>query len=190
MDGYGSHHTSQFISYCEDHKIIPFGLPSHTTHLLQSLDVCVFQPLKHWHLEAVNRAVQMNDETFSKVEFLAAFNEFRTKAFKESIIRSAWKHTGLISFDSKIVLDKVRIIERSDRPITSSPIIGDSAVWKTPTSRAALGNQLLDLTDEPISEDFCRKLTFWKGANTMARKMELLQDQSSQKCSQSTQKAV
>ncbi len=32
----------------------PFGLPSHTTHLLQPLDVCVFQPLKHWHSKAVN----------------------------------------------------------------------------------------------------------------------------------------
>ncbi len=89
MDGYESHHTREFLSYCEDHKIIPFGLSSHTTHLLQPLDVCVFQPLKHWHSEAVNRAVQMGDETFSKVEFLAAFNEFRTKAFKESTIRSA-----------------------------------------------------------------------------------------------------
>ncbi len=89
MNGYGSHHTSEFLSYCEDHKIIPFGLPSHTTHLLQPLDVCVFQPLKHWHSKAVNRAVQMSDEIFSKVEFLTAFNEFRTKAFKESTIRSA-----------------------------------------------------------------------------------------------------
>jgi len=47
MNGCGSHHTREFLSYCEDHKIIPFGLPSHTTHLLQPLDVCVFQPLKH-----------------------------------------------------------------------------------------------------------------------------------------------
>jgi len=49
----------------------------------------------------------MGDETFTKVEFLAAFNEFRTKAFKESTIRSAWRHTGLIPFDPKIVLAKV-----------------------------------------------------------------------------------
>ncbi len=89
MNDYESHHTREFLSYCEDHKIIPFGLSSHTTHLLQPLNVCVFQPLKHWHSKAVNRAVQMSDEIFSKVEFLAAFNEFRTKVFKESIIRSA-----------------------------------------------------------------------------------------------------
>jgi hypothetical protein len=179
MNGYGSHHTREFLSYCEDHKTIPFGLPSHTTRLLQPLDVCVFQPLKHWH--SVNRAVQMGDETFSIVEFLAAFNEFRTKAFKESTIRSAWKHTGLIPFDPKVVLDKVQIIERSNRSITPSSTIGDPAVWKTSTIRAALENQLLELTDEPTSLGFTTKLcTFWKGANAMARKMKLLQDQLSQ----------
>ncbi len=88
MDGYGSHHTREFLFYCEDHKIIPFDLPSHTTHLLQPLDVCVFQPLKHWHSEAVNEAIQTGDETFTKIEFLAAFNGFRSKAFKETTIRS------------------------------------------------------------------------------------------------------
>ena len=54
-------------------------------------------------------------------------------------------------------------------------------IWTTPTSRAALGNQLLELTKESTAEDLDRKLgTFWKGASAMARKMELLQDQLSQ----------
>ena len=113
---------------------------------------------------------------------MAAFNEFRTKAFKESTIRSAWKHTGLIPFDPKVVLDKVQIIERSDRPITPPPIIGDPPEWKTPTNRQALANQLLGLTgEEDVPNRLIGKLgIFWKGANAMARKMELLEDQLSQ----------
>jgi hypothetical protein len=47
IDGHGSHHTKQFIQYCDDHGIIPFGLSPHLTHLLQPLDVVVFQPYKH-----------------------------------------------------------------------------------------------------------------------------------------------
>jgi len=47
MNDYKSHHTREFLFYCEDHKIIFFDLSSHTTYLLQSLNVCVFQPLKH-----------------------------------------------------------------------------------------------------------------------------------------------
>ena len=57
FDGYGSHTTKEFLEYCEFNNIIPLALPSHTTHLLQPLDVCVFQPLKHWHSEAVMEAV-------------------------------------------------------------------------------------------------------------------------------------
>ncbi len=75
MNDYESHHTREFLSYCEDHKIISFDLSSHITHLLQSLDVSVFQSLKHWHSKAVNRAVQTSDEIFSKFEFLADSTE-------------------------------------------------------------------------------------------------------------------
>ncbi len=37
MNDYESHHTREFLFYCEDHKIIFFNLSLHTTHLLQSL---------------------------------------------------------------------------------------------------------------------------------------------------------
>ena len=155
MDGHGSHHTYEFLKFCEDHKIKAVGMPPHTTHLLQPLDVCVFQPLKHWHSEAVNEAVQNGDETFSKVEFLNAFNTFRRKAFKESTIRSAWKKTGLIPYNPALVTDKVREGLPPTRGITPPP-----PDWipldKTPTSvkdiRESMFNQL---ANAPMPEEFC-----------------------------------
>ena len=108
MDGYGSHDTYEFLKYCEDYDIIPLTFPSHTTHLLQPLDVCVFQPAKHYHSEAVNQAISTGDESFTKVEFLAAFNQFRRQAFKSSTIQSAWRATGLIPYNPDVVLQKVR----------------------------------------------------------------------------------
>ncbi len=162
MNDYESHYTHEFLFYCENHKIILFDLSLHTTYLLQSLDVCVFQSLKHWHSKTINWAVQMSDEIFSKVKFLTVFNEFWIKVFKESIIQSAWKHTDLISFDLKIILNKVQIIECLNWSITSLSTINDSIIWKTSTSQAALENQLLELTDESTSEEFTTKLcTFW-----------------------------
>lgn len=89
MNGYESHHTIEFIEYCEENKIIPFDLSAHITHLLQSFDVVVFQPLKHWHAEAVKNAMAEDDETFNKLEFLNAFITFRTRTFKKSTILSA-----------------------------------------------------------------------------------------------------
>ena len=61
-----------------------------------------------WDTEAVNEAIQHGDETFSKVEFLIAFNSFRSKAFKDTTIRLAWKKTGLLPFNPALVADKVR----------------------------------------------------------------------------------
>ena len=57
MDGHGLHHIYKFLKFCDDHKIKVVAIPLYTTHLLQSLDVCVFQPLKHWHSKTVNEAV-------------------------------------------------------------------------------------------------------------------------------------
>ena len=42
MNDYESHYTREFLFYYEDYKIIFFNLSSHTTHLLQLLNVCVF----------------------------------------------------------------------------------------------------------------------------------------------------
>ena len=94
-------------------------MPPHTTHLLQPLDACMFQPLKHWDSEVVNNALQNGDETFSKVEFLSAFNSFRRQAFKEFTIRSAWKKTGLIPYSPACVIDKAR--EGSAPPRSTTP---------------------------------------------------------------------
>jgi hypothetical protein len=47
FDGHGSHLTQDFIDYCWENKIRPYRFPAHLTHLLQLLDVGVFQGFKH-----------------------------------------------------------------------------------------------------------------------------------------------
>ena len=34
FDGHGLHCTTEFVEFCDAHKIIPFCLLPHTTHLL------------------------------------------------------------------------------------------------------------------------------------------------------------
>jgi hypothetical protein len=76
LDGFKSHIEYDFVQFAQDNSIILFNFPPHTTHLLQPLDVVCFQPLKHYHSEAIDAAVRMGDTEFSKVEFLAAFQTF------------------------------------------------------------------------------------------------------------------
>ncbi|BCS24404.1 uncharacterized protein APUU_40848A [Aspergillus puulaauensis] len=46
LDGHGSHLTPEFDKICQDNDIIPLCMPSHSSHLLQPLDVGCFGPLK------------------------------------------------------------------------------------------------------------------------------------------------
>ncbi|KAM4061783.1 DDE superfamily endonuclease [Hirsutella rhossiliensis] len=91
LDGHGSHHTLDLIEYAEAHNIVLFALPPHLTHLLQPLDVVVFQPYKHYHSRAVDFAIRSGASKITKLEFLAMIQSIRVKAFKESTILSAFK---------------------------------------------------------------------------------------------------
>lgn len=104
MDGASSHTNEEFVRVCYSKNILPFRLPPHTTHLLQPLDVLCFQPLKHYHSEAIDDAVRDGDYEFSKLEFLARITSIRSQAFKKNTIRESFGKTGLIPFNPEIVM--------------------------------------------------------------------------------------
>ena len=153
LDGHASHITKEFLTYAEDHKIVCMGLPPHTTHLLQPLDVGVFQPYKHWHAQAVNRAVDFADTEYSKQEFLASFKHFRDQTMKQNTIRSAWRKTGLVPYNPDIVLDKIR--DHFDkRPITPEEELPDFNVLNhTPHGQQHIANFILALVKQPDIPD-------------------------------------
>lgn len=107
IDEFRSHSTLLFLQLAIDNNIVLFRLPAHTTHLTQQLDVDFFQPYKHYHGKAIDHAIRMRDFEFGKVEFLAVFQEFRNKIFKSSTICHAFKTTGIVPFNSKIILDLI-----------------------------------------------------------------------------------
>ena len=100
--------------HCTDADILPFCLPPHTTHILQPLDVVVFQPYKHWHAQAIDKATCTRCDDFNKVEFLEALGSIRAKTFKTSTILSAFKETGLYPYNPAKVLDKLQTQEKED----------------------------------------------------------------------------
>ena len=87
--------------------IIPSCLPLHTTHILQPLDVVVFQPYKHFHAEAIDVATRTGCSDFNKLEFLTAPTSIHEQTFKKTTVLSAFRQTGLILFKLEIVLSKL-----------------------------------------------------------------------------------
>ncbi|KJZ70664.1 hypothetical protein HIM_09937 [Hirsutella minnesotensis 3608] len=127
LDGFGAHHTYPFIEYCRRNGIVLFSLPPHLTHLLQPLDVVVFQPLKHYHAKAVDLAVRDGCTDITKVEFLDFIQDVRKKTFRHRTILSAFRKTGIVPFNQDAVLSVMRA--RKNR--TPSPKV-DSALQSSP----------------------------------------------------------
>jgi len=123
LDGHESHSTREFIEFCDEHKILPFCFPPHCTHLLQPLDVVVFQPYKHYHAEAIDSATRTGCSEFDKIEFLNAINSIRSATFKPSTIISGFQKTGLIPLNPEMVLAKLSPAEQeaTEGPHTPPP---------------------------------------------------------------------
>jgi chaperonin cofactor prefoldin len=83
-------------------------LPLHTSHILQPLDVVLFQPFKHFHAKAVDHTTRTGCSHFDKLEFLAAITSIQKETFKKTSILSAFREYGLIPYNLQIILDKVQ----------------------------------------------------------------------------------
>ncbi|OAQ57582.1 DDE superfamily endonuclease [Pochonia chlamydosporia 170] len=140
IDGHGSHHTKQFIQFCDNHDIIPFGMPPNMTHILQPLDVVVFQPLKHYHAKALEVMARDGVVNIGKLEFLSCVGDVRLQAFKESTSLSAFKKTGIHPFNPHPILQilAARQPEKTPSPPYSGPL---SSPFDTPiTLRHSVAN--------------------------------------------------
>jgi hypothetical protein len=108
FDGFDSHCTQEFLEHLEDHKVIAYRLPPHTSHFLQPLDVGCFQPYKHWHAQAVDNATRTGCTSFNKTEFLAAIESIRAHTFKPRTIQKGWRDTGLYPPNAAIIAANVQ----------------------------------------------------------------------------------
>ena len=57
LDSHVSHTNHDFIILAAENHIILCAFPSHLIYILQPLDMGIFQPYKHWHRQAVLRAI-------------------------------------------------------------------------------------------------------------------------------------
>ncbi|RPA97084.1 hypothetical protein L873DRAFT_1632258, partial [Choiromyces venosus 120613-1] len=146
LDGFGSHGTKQFIDFGDEHQIVIFCLPPHTSYLLQPLDVVVFQPYKHYHAEAVEAPTCTGcGEDFNKEEFLNQIHSIRQLTFKVSTVQSAFQATGLIPYNPELMLSK--LCEVAPTPINHE-ISVPASLARIPLKIRSLQTQGEELLDD------------------------------------------
>lgn len=74
-------------------------MPPHSSYLLQPLDVACFGPLKKAYLERIQRLGIVRYYYLIKEDFLLEFRPAYKYSFTKSIIRGAFRGSGLLLMD-------------------------------------------------------------------------------------------
>ena len=104
VDGHNSHYSLAFLKYAQDAKIVVLCYPSHTTHVLQGLDVVAFAILKkRWHRERDTWERENWGQSLQKGTFLELFGRVYTETMTPTLVRECFRKTGVVPLDRNVV---------------------------------------------------------------------------------------
>ncbi|RKK61044.1 hypothetical protein BFJ69_g17162 [Fusarium oxysporum] len=95
IDGFSGHGGFAFREYCIKFNILVAFLLPHSTHILQSMDLGVFQPMENVHQKKLREALRKGNLTFNRRDFAEAFQEIFNEGFTAAHIISGFEKLGL-----------------------------------------------------------------------------------------------
>ena len=101
------HINYTFLLWCEAHGIIVFCLPPHSTHLLQPLDVGLFGPLQQHYRKAVEGFFLTTSHGINRDIFFLLYKQARVKTYTVENIKAAFKVTGIVPLNPRVVLSQL-----------------------------------------------------------------------------------
>ena len=106
-DGHSSHIGIQVIKLVIKNKIHLLRSPSHTTHLLQPLDVGVYGPIRTaWVQILVEFSYSHIGKALTKEGFPALLKQILLRGFTGSNVIAGFKATGIVPFNSSCITVK------------------------------------------------------------------------------------
>ncbi len=119
LNEYESHLSMSVVNYAQKKKILLICLFSHTTHLLQPLNVGLFDSLQHYYVLKVNRLAQLSISHVSKPQFLEILTSAQLKAYTTKNVAFTWKKTDIEPYNLTLVLDCISDAQSSTSSFTA-----------------------------------------------------------------------
>jgi len=91
-------------------------MPSHSSHLLQPLDVVPHSLLKRHYGDGISLLARSRIHHVNKETFLPAFKEVYKKTFTPENVRAGFQGAGLVPYDPEAVLSKLDVQLRTPTP--------------------------------------------------------------------------
>jgi hypothetical protein len=107
-------------------------MPPHLSHLLQLLDIALFEPLKRAYSKQVEKMTRTSLTRVSKEDFFPAFKNAFFAVFGETNVQSGFQKAGLVPYNPKQVIAKLDIKLRTPTPDIESCNLPEPWVSQTP----------------------------------------------------------
>jgi len=105
LDGHASHVSVEFQWTCWNNEVDLVYLPSHTSHVLQPLDLANFSPLKSKYRAQIADLAAFDNAAYVKKErFVKAYAKARQDSLSARNVRSGWKKAGIVPFNPQVPL--------------------------------------------------------------------------------------
>jgi DDE superfamily endonuclease len=116
IDGHESHNSLEFNEYYTENNIITLYMPSHSSHLLQPLNIGCFAPLKAVYGREVEDLIRNYINHVTNLEFLPAFKVVFNMTFIEENITAGFRGAGLVLYNLEAVISKLNIRLKTPTP--------------------------------------------------------------------------
>ena len=106
LDNHTSHDHFYFLDYCLRNNIHVLFFPSHSSHILQPLDVSVFSPLRPYYMAEIDEFTRLNGY-YTHMTWAYMFpmvQRARKKALTKANILHGFEHTGIYPFNQPKIL--------------------------------------------------------------------------------------
>ncbi|RYC77509.1 hypothetical protein BFJ63_vAg19617, partial [Fusarium oxysporum f. sp. narcissi] len=95
IDGFSGHGSFAFREYCIKFNILVAFLLPHSTHMLQPMDLGVFQWLKNAHQKRLRDALRKGNLSFNRRDFAGSFKEIFDEGFTPAHIITGFEKSGI-----------------------------------------------------------------------------------------------
>jgi len=155
--------TNEAIQFCINQKITLICLLSHSTHLLQPLDVELFSPLSIYYKGGLEAFLHDRHEfTVDKLRFIEIFASAHLKTMSKSNIQSAWTKTDLFPHCPDVILTKVSKDTRPETPVEGSVTIIDfkglSMTMYMSSEKTTIVNECVERLNDSTDRETVMKL--------------------------------
>jgi hypothetical protein len=132
LDGHESHLSAEFEAFCKVNNIITIGLPAHSSHITQPLDVGCYSALKSAYGRQIEHFIRAHINHITKVEFFLAFKAAHFAAMTERNNKGGFRGAGLVPFDPESVISKLDVKLRMPTPTGPPSAAADPWFSQTP----------------------------------------------------------